>query len=576
MVAAEAHQVAEGAVAGEIARLNKACSAAAQDLDTPIARVAQQVSEGEADIFRVHQALLKDPTLVEKVTGVIRERRVDAPTALREVLDEYSTTLGRSRDEYLKERLADLQDVIDRIEAHLTAEKAAPPLAEEEPVIVVAAELLPSQVAEFDRRKVAGIVTERGGATGHAAILARAMGIPMVAGVANLLREVRAGDVVAVDGREGHVYLNPGPEVRASEERLRTARMGLQDSLSAGPREECRTADGVVVELFANVSGPADAALAARLGAAGVGLYRSEYLFLAHASVPSEDEQRAAYREVIEAAPNRCAVIRTIDLGEDKFLPLVGAPPEGNPALGWRGVRLSLAYPELLETQLRAILRAGCDGGVSLLFPMVTSRDEVQRLKALVAEARQTLQERGTAAAGRMPFGVMVEVPAAALCIEDLLEEVDFVSIGTNDLIQYLVAADRNSPRMAPLCEPFSPALYRLVAVVKACDGRSKPVTLCGEMASRPICFLPLLGMGLRSLSMSPIFLPAIREMARRVTLGKAKAVLEHLIELKSAKEIRRHLSEALKAAWPSAALLDTQGGSDGQGSVPQAVASAP
>jgi phosphotransferase system enzyme I (PtsI) len=560
VVAAEARQVAEGADAGEIGQLNKACSAAAQDLDALIVRVAQQVGEGEADIFRAHQALLKDPTLVEKVKGIIRERRVDAPTALREVLDEYSTTLGRSRDEHLKERLADLQDVIGRIAARLAPEKERSPVAGEEPVIVIAAELLPSQVAEFERRKVAGIVTERGGATGHAAILARAMGIPMVTGVANLLRDVRAGDVVAVDGREGQVYLNPGPEVRADEERLRTARVGLQDALAADPRKECLTADGVRVELLANVSGPADAALGARLGAAGVGLYRTEYLFLTHASIPSEDEQRAAYREVIDAAPNRRAVIRTIDLGEDKYLPLLGAPPEGNPALGWRGVRLNLAYPELLETQLRAILRAGCDGEVSLLFPMVTARDEVQRLKALVAEARQTLQQRGTAATGRLPFGVMVEVPAAALCIEDLLDEVDFVSIGTNDLIQYLVAADRHSPRMAPLCEPFSPALYRLLAaVVKTCADRGKPVTLCGEMASRPVCFLPLLGMGLRSLSMSPIFIPTIRELIRHATLVKAKEVLAHVLGLKTAHEIRRYLEDVVKAVWPAAALLDVR-----------------
>lgn len=560
LVAAEARQVAEGAVAGEVAQLNNACSAAAQDLDALIARVAQQVGEEEADIFRAHRALLNDPALVEKVRATIRERRVDAFTALHEVLDDYGATFSRIRDEHLKERLADVQDVIGRVEAHLLPEKKQSDVAGDQPVIVVAAELLPSQVAEFDRRKVAGIVTERGGATGHAAILARAMGIPMVVGVANLLREVQDGALIAVDGRKGHVHLNPGPELKANEEQGRRAFARLQEALPANLGKKCLTADGAHVELLANVSGPADAVLADRLGAAGIGLYRTEYLFLAHASVPSEDEQVVVYRDVIEAAPNRRAVIRTIDLGEDKYLPLVGAEPEGKPALGWRGIRLSLAHPELLRTQLRAIFRAACGGGVSILFPMVTSRDEVQQLKGLVTQARQALQERGIVASGQVAVGVMVEVPVAALGVDDFLDEVDFISIGTNDLIQYLLAADRNSPRMARLCEPFSPALYRLLGgVVKACADRGKPVTLCGEMASRPVCLLPLLGMGLRSLSMSPVFIPTIREMARHATLAQAKQVLDHVVRLKTAREVRRYLSETLKAVCPSTALVDIE-----------------
>lgn len=419
----------------------------------------------------------------------------------------------------------------------------------DEPVIVVAAELLPSQVATLVPRRVAGIITERGGAAGHAAILARSMGIPMVAGIAHLLREVRNGDLLALDGREGCVYMNPEIEVWTNEKRQQSTRVALQDALAGDARKDCMTADGVRVELLANVSGPAEAALAARIGAAGIGLYRTEYLFLAHPAVPSEEEQLAAYRDVLDAAPNHCAVFRTIDLGEDKYLPLLGLPPEENPA-----------HPELLQTQLRAILQAAGESKVSLLFPMVTSHVEVRRGKELMNQARRLLRDRGITGDSRVPVGAMIEIPAAALCVEHLLDEVDFVNIGTNDLIQYLVAADRNSPRMAPWCEPFSPALYRLlVAVVKTCADRGKPVTLCGEMASRPVCLLSLLGMGVRSLSMSPILIPTVRELARHATLAKAVEVLERVLRMKTSQEIQRYLSATLEATWPEAALLDVQ-----------------
>jgi phosphoenolpyruvate-protein phosphotransferase len=556
----EPRQVTEAAVPGEVAQFNEARSAAAQDLNALIAQVAKQVGEEEADIFRAHRALMNDPALAEKVRAAIRDRRVDARTALQEVLDESAASLARTSDERLKERLADVRDVVSRLQAQLAPREARPSPAEEKPVVVVAAELLPSQVAEFDPAKVLGIVTEFGGPTGHAAILARALGIPAVFGVRGILREIRPGDIIALDGREGLVYVNPGPELRAAEERQERAFADLRAALAAGAEQEAATADGARLELLANVSGPADAALAARLGAAGVGLYRTEYFFLTHPTVPDEEEQLAAYQAVIAAAPNHRVTIRTIDLGEDKYLPLLGLPPEGNPALGWRGIRLSLAHPELLQTQLRAVLRAGALGKVSVLFPMVTSQDEVQQLKILLAQARQALDLRNVRHAADMPLGAMVEIPAAALCIDDLLAEVDFVSIGTNDLIQYLVAADRNSPRMASLCEPFSPVLYRVLCqIVKACNDHGKPVTLCGEMAGRAACFLPLLGMGLRSLSMSPVFLPAIRDLARHATLKQAQEVLDRVLRLKTAKEIRTYLDETVAAIWPSAALLDTR-----------------
>ncbi len=318
--------------------------------------------------------------------------------------------------------------------------------------------------------------------------------------------------------------------------------------------------DGVRVELLANVNGPADAEMAGRAGAVGVGLYRTEYLFLTHPSVPDEEEQLAAYRAIIEAAPNRTVTIRTLDLGGDKNVPYFGHQGETNPFMGFRSIRLSYAYPEFFRTQLRAILRAAVEGKVELLFPMVSTLEEVRDIRRMVDGTRAELRQSGASFAEDVPLGVMIEVPAAALCIEELLEEVDFVSIGSNDLIQYLMAADRDNPKVAHLCEPFSPALLRLLnQVIRACEAQGKPVTLCGEMAGRARCVLPLFGMGLRRVSMSPAFVPSIREMVRHTTLTAAKEAAQAVLHMATVQEVRSYLTEKVREIWPEMRLLDVR-----------------
>jgi phosphoenolpyruvate-protein phosphotransferase len=310
---------------------------------------------------------------------------------------------------------------------------------------------------------------------------------------------------------------------------------------------------------LANVNNTADSVMAARAGASGVGLYRTEYLFLSHPTVPDEEEQLAAYRAIIEAAPNQSVTIRTLDLGGDKNVPYLGQQREANPFMGWRSIRLSSAYPEFFQTQLRAILRAGKYGNVSLLFPMISTLEEVQRLKRMVQRTRVALARDGGDAGAPIPVGVMLEVPAAALCVEALLDEVDFVSIGSNDLIQYLMAADRDNPKVAHLCEPFSPALMRLLnEIIQACNERGTPVTLCGEMAGRPRCVLPLLGMGLRRMSMSPAFVPSIKELVRLTTLPRARDVTERILQMKTVGEIRGYLTRKVRQIWPNVSILDT------------------
>jgi phosphoenolpyruvate-protein phosphotransferase len=546
------------ALSGEIARFDRACAAAIRELNAIVERVSRQVGEEEAAIFRAHRMLLRDPALISKVHAAIHNRRLDAASALHATLQEYTTLFEKIPDEYLKERMADLRDVMGRISAQLALDKREHELQGEEPVVIVAPEILPSQAFMFERLPVAGIITEAGGATGHAAILARSLGIPAVSGLRGIVREVRTGDLLAVDGREGHVHVHPGPEVEAAYRKLQREYVDLRDRLIENRDLEPVSADGTPVELLANINSVADAEQAVQAGAMGVGLYRTEYLFLTHPTVPNEEEQLAAYRAVIEAAPHRSVTIRVLDLGGDKQVPYFGQNREMNPFMGWRSIRLSSAYPEFFQTQLRAILRAGRYGRVSLLFPMISTLEEVQRLRRVVDRTRIALLRAGVPFGEDIPFGVMLEVPAAALCIDDLLDVVDFVSIGSNDLIQYLMAADRDNPKVAHLCEPFSPALMRLLSqIIKACNEREKPVTLCGEMAGRPRCFLPLFGMGLRRLSMSSAFVPSIKETVRLTHLDAARAVADRVLRMKTSGEVRGFLTRKIKQIWPNVSMLD-------------------
>jgi phosphoenolpyruvate-protein phosphotransferase len=554
----EPYQLDANGLSGEISRFERACAAVTRELDETIARVSKQVGDDEAAIFRAHRQLIRDPSLVHKVKALICERKIDASSALHATLDEYSELFRQIPDSYLQERIADLRDVVGRILARLVHDDPNSGLTPDQPVILVAAEILPSQALTIDRRLVAGILTETGAATGHAAILARALGIPAVSGMRGVTREVHNGDLIALDGREGYVYLNPGPEVETVYRKLQREYVDLCGKLIENRDQEAITADGVRVELLANISGPADAQVATEVGAIGVGLYRTEYLFLTHPSIPDEEEQYAAYRAVIEAAPNRTVTIRTLDLGGDKHVPYLGTQKETNPFMGFRSIRLSSAYPEFFQVQLRAILRAGVHGRVSMMFPMVSLLEEVLRIKKDLERTKQALRSEGVAFADDMPLGIMVEVPAAALCIEELVREVDFVSIGSNDLVQYLMAADRDNPHVAYLCEPFSPALLRLLnQVIGACNAQGKPVTLCGEIAGWPRCFLPLFGMGLRRLSMSGAAIPSMKELIRRTNLAQAQEITRQVLTMHTMDQIRGFLTSKAKEIWPNVTLLD-------------------
>ncbi len=557
----DSKKLAESEVLDELRRFEQARDNAAADLHALSEKVSAQVGPDQAAIFRTHESILRDPTFTAKIRAWIAEHHESAAGALHHVLNEYTSLFARTRDEYLKERLADVRDVIIRLSTWLSPVSSGnQPLPG--PIIVVAQELLPSQVINLGGREISGIVTQGGGRTSHAAILARGRGIPAVSGVEGILKAVTNGDTLVVDGRTGHVIINPNAETQSAYRKLQREFFHLKDVLAENRDQPARLADGKPLELLANINGVDDARAAVAVGAAGVGLFRTEYLFLTHPSVPDEEEQRKAYKEIIAASPKGRVTIRTLDLGGDKTVPYLGHDREANPFMGWRSIRLSFEHPEFFSTQIRAVLRAAAGratraGSVRLLFPMITTLEELRRVRRLVERARRWLEDEGKPQ-GEVPIGLMLEVPAAAISIQSLLEEVDFVSIGSNDLVQYLMAADRDNPKVSHLCQPLNPAVLKVLAeVIESCNDCGKPVTLCGEMAGQPRSFVALVGMGLTSFSMSPALIPTIKELASHLTMEAARAILKKALRMRTTAQIDRFLARQVAQFAPNLRLLD-------------------
>ena len=497
--------------------------------------------------------------------ALIEQQNLTALSALHMVMHGYATRFARIEQDYFRERLSDVRDVILRVGSHLTRKKDAAPNGateshdSEDPVILVAHEILPSQAMSLGDLPIAGIVTEVGGSTSHAAILARSRGIPAVSGVEGIMNDAASGDLMVVDGREGHVIVRPDREATMAYRKVQREFFNFKDSLISNRDEPACSLDGTRVELLANINNLADAHAAQTVGATGVGLFRTEYLFLTHHDVPGEEEQYEYYRQIVENSPGQTATIRTLDLGGDKTVPYLGRRSEPNPFMGWRSIRIFFENPKLLITQIRAILRAGRHGKVSMLFPMITTLEELRKVNKMVKDTRDNLRREAVPFADDVKTGVMVEVPAAAFCIDALLRETDFISIGSNDLIQYLVAADRDNPKVAHLCEPLSPSIFRVLQMVlDACQRTGTPVTLCGEMAGQPRSALVLFGMGLRRFSMSPAFVPTVKNLLAGVTTAQAERFAHHVLQLLTSEEIRSYLTARLREISSTLEILDS------------------
>ncbi len=558
--------LSEGEVPAELARLDAAIESVATDLRKLQSRVDFQLGKEAAAVFAVHESILRDPAMAGRLRESVRRERISSQESLRRLMAEYDELMSRHSDALLRERISDIRDVGLRLSTYLSDVLHGDVPAMHGPVVVVAAELLPSQIFALGDREIAAIVTATGSQTSHAAIIARSRGIPAVAGVRDILKDVVTGQQVVVDGREGVVIVSPEPETESAYRKLEREYVDLKDRLAANRYSPAVTSDGYPLRLLANINSASEAAMAGQMGASGVGLYRTEYLYLLHPDVPDEEEQTAVYEQVIAASPGQDITIRTLDIGGDKGVPYLGhGARESNPFMGWRSIRLSFEHPEFFATQLRAILRAATTAmkngtaSVRLLFPMITNLEELVYLRATVGRAQRQLLMRGIEPAD-VPVGMMVEVPAAALVVDQLLEFVDFVSIGSNDLVQYVMAADRDNPKVNHLCQPLAPPMLRLISsVVAACRDAGKPVTLCGEMAGQPEAVALLLGMGLERLSMSPALVPTIKELVARVSRSEASSLLEDALRLRTTTEVRQLARRFVESVAPNLDPLVTR-----------------
>jgi phosphotransferase system enzyme I (PtsP) len=527
---------------GELKRLDEALTRSLGELAALRVRMEPLMPPAELKIFDGHRQILEDEEFVGRIRDAIGSGYA-AESALFRVIDELGAQMLAVADSYLRERATDFRDVGHRVLRHLRQEDKKSAFAKA--TILVAEELTLSQMTLVSHENLVGIALHSGGVTSHAAILARAFEIPTVVGVEHLMEAVAEGDALVLDGNSGIVYVNPSTEVEREYQILTKRYDAFRKELLVGLDQPTVTGDGHRVQMLANIALPADIQLAIRYGAEGIGLLRSEFSFLTYEDFPDEEQQLTLYNRILEAAGKRPVTIRTLDIGADKYPPYLRVPREDNPFLGWRSIRISLELANIFKVQLRAILRAAARHDVRIMFPMISSMEELRRARELLAEAQAELFKEGLEHDPKIEVGIMVEVPSAVFLAPRLVEEVDFFSIGTNDLIQYVLAADRNNPRVAHLYESLHPAVLGAIAeVVNVARGAGKDVCICGEMASDPMATLLLLGMGLDQLSLSPLFIPVVRKIIRDSSFETARRVARDILQMISVQEIKGYLIE--------------------------------
>jgi phosphotransferase system enzyme I (PtsP) len=532
----------------EIERFRGAVERGIEQINVVKQRMAHLISREESAIFDVYRLILEDPAIIQQVENYVRQERCTAEFAVRVIFEQYLHSISEIDDDYLRERTSDVKDAAQRLLENLS-EVPEQYIEVPQDAVLVAEDLSPADLSMLEGGRFQGILLATGGLTTHASILAKSFEIPSVVAIDGLLDRARQGDAVIVDGNSGVVFVNPSQEIIREYDRLERDYLALNRELESLRDQPAETPDGHRVSLYANIGLLSDIAFAHLHGAQGVGLYRTEIPFLAHRDFPSEDEQYALYKRVVEGMAGKPVTIRTLDIGADKYpsyIRSIGAEP--NPVLGWRSIRISLDVEEIFKTQLRAILRAGTLGRVRLLIPMVSSLEEVLKVKEALAQVKDELDRESTPFDRQMEFGIMVEVPSAVQLVDRFLREVDFLSIGTNDLIQYILAVDRSNRKVANLYEPLHPAvLSALRSTIEAGKKDGKRVGMCGEMASDPLCALLLLGMGLEEFSMRPLYIPAIKKTVRSITYEAAKSVAQIALQMDTVGEIKRYLFEQMR-----------------------------
>lgn len=541
-------ELGDDEIEAEWARFTEAVSRAQESIRS-VAERMKASGTAEASILETYVAMLGDEMIAKGVARQIREAKHNVEWAVESTIREIGEKIAGSSDPYLVERRHDIAFIGERLLRALAGTEELSTLPSfSRPSIIVASDLSPADTAAMAKEPVLAIVTESGTRTSHTSIMARALEIPGVVGVVDALSTISAGETVIVDGFRGEITISPTPEMIAAAMERAARHTAFLEQLRVDRNRQATTADGAVVHLRANIELPAELALALEHGAEGIGLYRTELLYLDRAAPPSEDEQFEIYRAIVEASSPRPVTLRTFDIGGDKFASSFPVPEERNPALGLRAIRLALSRPDVFLEQLRAMVRASAFGDLRILLPMIATLNELREARKLLERAMFEVLQRGEPHAARIPLGIMVEVPSAAILADLFAREADFLSLGTNDLAQYTLATDRTSRALAYLASPFDPALLHLIAkVARAARQHEKPVSLCGAMASEPLAAVLLVGLGLRDLSMEAAALPEIKEALRRVRLDEAEALANEALSKGTANEVEQLVREALR-----------------------------
>ena len=546
--------LAESELAGEVSRLQKALVQTRHEILEVQRKVTAAMGASEGSIFDAHLLVIEDRTLIDEVVRLIQEQHTNAEHAFHTVAERYATTLAAIADEYLRERAGDMRDVTSRVLNNLLGKAENFDLRDlVEPVIILSNDLTPSSTAQMDRTKVLGFATDVGSKTSHTAIMARSLRIPGVVGLKNISEELQTGQYALLDGYNGTVILNPTDQTLFEYGQLIRRQVSLGEKLRDVAHQPAVTLDGRSIVLSANIEQADDAAAVKASGAEGVGLFRTEYLFISRDELPSEERQFEEYSRIAAALKPQAVVIRTLDLGGDKFLSHLQVPTEMNPFLGWRAIRYCLQQKDIFRNQLRAILRASAHGNIKMMYPMISGLDELNQANALVEEYKSELRKEGIAFDENLEIGAMIEIPSAALIADSLAKRTKFFSLGTNDLIQYTLAVDRMNEKIAHLYEPTHPAILRLIkATVDAARKNKTWVSVCGEMAGDPVLTPLLLGLGVDELSAAPSIVPQIKYMIRRLKTSETTALAEFALSCESASEILARCQELARASAPS------------------------
>ncbi|OIJ30378.1 phosphoenolpyruvate--protein phosphotransferase [Staphylococcus sp. LCT-H4] len=535
-------------VDAEIKKFRNAIETSKVELTKIRNNAEENLGADKAAIFDAHLLVLDDPELIQPIEDKITNEQVNAPTALSDVTGQFITIFESMDNEYMKERAADIRDVSKRVLAHILGVELPNPSMIDESVVIIGNDLTPSDTAQLNKEFVQGFVTNIGGRTSHSAIMSRSLEIAAVVGTKSITQEVKQGDMVIVDGLTGEVIIDPTEDEVIAYQNKRERFFEDKQELQKLRDEETKTLDGKHAELAANIGTPNDLKGVIENGAEGIGLYRTEFLYMGRDEMPSEDEQFEAYKKVLETMEDKRVVVRTLDIGGDKELPYLNLPEEMNPFLGYRAIRLCLDQPEIFRPQLRALLRASVYGKLNIMFPMVATIQEFRDAKALLLEEKDNLTQEGVEVSDDIELGIMVEIPSTAALADVFAKEVDFFSIGTNDLIQYTMAADRMSERVSYLYQPYNPSILRLVKqVIEASHNEGKWTGMCGEMAGDEIAIPLLLGLGLDEFSMSATSVLKARRQIKALSQNEMEELAQRAINCATSEEVQDLVNQYAK-----------------------------